>query len=100
MVSLDYVAAVNKAVLVNELLQFSNGGLTDGSAVLPAVRETIAIHDEKLKKLESIIGGSCWPKRVLVVYAFQFDKERIWKKFPKAVFFDDDPHFVKNSERR
>lgn len=97
MVSLEHdVAAVNRAVLVNKLLQFSNGGLYRSDPdVFPAVRETIAIHDEKLKKLESIIEEAAG-QNVLVAYAFQFDKERIRKKFPKAVFFDDDPHFVKN----
>lgn len=32
---------------------------------------------------------------VLVAYSYKFDKERIKKRFPKAVFFDEEPNFVK-----
>lgn len=97
MVSQEHdVEAVNRAVLVNKLLQFSNGGLYRSDPdVYPAVRDTIPIHDEKLKALENIIEESAG-QNILVAYAFQFDKERIKKKFPKAVFFDEDPNFVKN----
>lgn len=97
MVSQEYdVEAVSRGVLVNKLLQFANGGLYRSDPdVYPAVRETIAVHDEKLKALENIIEEAAG-QNVLVAYAFQFDKERIRKRFPKAVFFDDDPNFVKN----
>lgn len=97
MVSEEYdVEAVSNGVLINKLLQFSNGGLYRSDPdVYPAVRETIAVHDEKLKALENIIEEAAG-QNILVAYAFQFDKERIKKRFPKAVFFDEDPSFVKN----
>jgi hypothetical protein len=33
---------------------------------------------------------------VLIAYSFQFDLDRIRKRFPKAVYFKDDPNFLKN----
>ena len=32
---------------------------------------------------------------MLVAYSFKFDKARIKKRYPKAVFFDEEPNFVK-----
>lgn len=32
---------------------------------------------------------------MLVAYSYKFDKERIRKRFPQAVFFDEEPNFVK-----
>lgn len=90
------VEAVNSGVLTNKLLQFTNGGLYRGDPNDPtAPRQTVAVHDLKLKALESIIAEAAG-KPVLIAYSFQFDKERIMKRFPKAVFFKDDPNFVKN----
>lgn len=62
--------------------------------VYPPVRETIPVHDAKIKALESIVEESAG-QNILVAYSFKFDKERIRKKFPKAVFFDEEPNFVK-----
>ncbi len=90
------VEAVNSGVLTNKLLQFANGGLYRGDPNNPlAPRETVPVHDLKLKALESIIAEAAG-KPVLIGYSYQFDKERIMKRFPKAVFFKDDPNFVKN----
>lgn len=90
------VEAVTKGVLTNKLLQFSNGGLYRQDPDDPdAARETVPVHDLKLKKLESIIAEAAG-KPVLIAYSFQFDLERIMKRFPKAVYFKDDPNFVKN----
>lgn len=90
------VEAVSKGVLTNKLLQFANGGLYRQDPEDPlAARETIAVHDLKLKALESIIAEAAG-KPVLIAYQFQFDLDRIRKRFPKAVFFKDDPNFVKN----
>lgn len=96
LVSQEYdVEAVTRGVLTNKLLQFANGGLyrTDED-VYPPVRETIAIHDAKLRKLESIIEEAAG-QNILIAYSFKFDKDRIRKRFPQAVFFDEEPHFVK-----
>lgn len=96
MVSLEYdVEAVNRAVLVNKLLQFANGGLYRKDPDEPeAPRETIIVHDLKLKALESILEEAAG-ESVLVAYTFKFDKMRIKKRFPKMVFFDEEPDFVK-----
>lgn len=95
-VSMEYdVEAVTRGVLVNKLLQFANGGLYRKDPDDPrAVRETLAVHDLKLKELESIVEEAAG-ENVLCAYSFQFDKERIRKKFPKAVFFDEEPDFVR-----
>lgn len=89
------VEAVSRGVLTNKLLQFANGGLyrTD-ETVYPPKRETIAIHDAKLRALESVIEEAAG-QNVLIAYSFKFDKARIKKRFPKAVFFDEEPNFVK-----
>lgn len=90
------VEAVTAGVLTNKLLQFANGGLYRSDPENPeAPRETIAVHDLKLKKLESIIAEAAG-NPVLIAYSFKFDLERIMKRFPKAVYFKDDPNFVKN----
>jgi hypothetical protein len=86
---------VTRGVLTNKLLQFANGGLyrTDED-VYPPKRETIAIHDVKLRALERVIEEAAG-NNVLIAYSFKFDKDRIKKRFPKAVFFDEEPDFVK-----
>lgn len=89
------VEAVTNGVLVNKLLQFANGGLYRKDPDAPqAARETIAVHDLKLKALESIVEEAAG-ENILCAYSFKFDKERIRKKFPKAVFFEDEPDFVR-----
>lgn len=97
MVAEEYdVEALSRGVLVNKLLQFANGGLYRSDPdVYPAVRETVAVHDVKLKALERIVEEAAG-QSVLVAYSFQFDKERIRKKFPHAVFFDECKTFVKD----
>lgn len=97
MVAEDYdVEALSRGVLVNKLLQFANGGLYRSDPdVWPAVRETVAVHDSKIKALERIVEEAAG-QSVLVAYSFQFDKERIRKKFPHAVFFDECKTFVKD----
>lgn len=90
------VEAVNKGVLTNKLLQMSSGGLyrTDESQD-PPVRETIVLHDLKIKKLESIVAEAAG-QSILVAYRYKFEKDQIAKAFKNAVFFEDDPQFVKN----
>lgn len=90
------VEAVNKGVLTNKLLQIASGGLyrTDETKD-PPVRETIVLHDLKIKKLESIIAEAAG-QSVLVAYRYKFERDQIAKAFKQAVFFEDDPNFVKN----
>lgn len=89
------VEAVTKGVLTNKLLQFANGGLyrTD-EMVVPPKRETLLVHDLKIKKLQSVVAEAAG-QNILVAYSFKFDKLQIKKAFPHAVFFDEEPNFVK-----
>lgn len=89
------VEAVTKGVLTNKLLQFANGGLyrtIEGTE--PPQREIIKVHDLKIKKLQRIVAEAAG-QNILVAYSFKFDKEQIKKAFPDAVFFDEEPNFVK-----
>ncbi len=73
----EELTAINAGVLVNKLLQFSNG------AVYDAARKVQQFHDTKLDALEEIIeqaGG----QQVLIFYSYLHDKERILKRFPAA----------------
>lgn len=88
------VEAVSKGVLTNKLLQFANGGLYRPRKDDPEKRDIIKIHDLKIRMLESVIAEAAG-KSVLVAYSFKFDKEQIKKRFPSAVFFDEEPNFVK-----
>lgn len=89
------VEAVTKGVLTNKLLQFSNGGLYRlDESVDPPKRETLYVHNLKIKKLQSIIAEAAG-QSVLIAYSFKFDKEQIKKAYPDAVFFDEEPNFVK-----
>lgn len=100
MVSLEYdVEAVNRGVLRNKLLQFANGGLYRQDPDNPeAERETVSVHDLKLRKLASIFEEAAG-ESVLVAYSFKFDKLRIKQRFPKVVFFDEEPNFIKKWNR-
>lgn len=89
------VEAVSQGVLTNKLLQFANGSLYRPiEGTFPPKRETIFVHDYKLDALERIIEEAAG-QSVLVAYSFKFDLERIRKRFPKAVIFDEEPNFVK-----
>ena len=57
-------------------------------------RETVHIHDKKLEALESIVAEE-GRNPILVAYSFKFDLERIRKRFPHAVVFEEEPDFVK-----
>lgn len=79
------VEAASSGVLANKLLQFANGSLyrnhEDGT------RELVHVHDHKLQALESIVEEASGAP-VLVAYQFEFDKERILKRYPKALTTD------------
>lgn len=89
------VEAVNNGVLSNKLLQMASGGLYRMDDTKdPPVREVITIHDLKIKRLQSIIAESAG-QNVLIAYRYKFEKAQIKAAFPKAVFFEDEPQFVK-----
>lgn len=82
-VSEEYdVEAVNRGVLHNKLLQFANGSMyqEDGNDVW--------IHDAKLHALEDL-KESLDGEPLLVAYWFNFDLERIRKKFKNAVVYTE-----------
>lgn len=93
LVAEDYdVEAVSRGVLTNKLLQFANGSLYRNEE--GKKRSTIHIHDKKLDALESIIMEE-GNNPILVAYSFKFDLERIRKRFPHAVVFEEERDFVK-----
>lgn len=95
-VSLAYdVEAQSRGVLTNKLLQFANGSMyrsVEGRG--KPVREIVPIHDLKMDALDSIVQEASG-RPILLAYSFKFDLERIKKKYPKAVLFDEEPNAVK-----
>jgi SNF2 family DNA or RNA helicase len=83
------IEAVNSGVLTNKLLQLANGSLylEDGSAE--------HVHDAKLDVLDSIMAES-FGQPVLLAYSYQFDKDRIKKRFPYARIFGDGKNDVRD----
>jgi SNF2 family DNA or RNA helicase len=93
------VEACHRGVLTNKLLQFSNGSMyrpIEGSS--PPKREIVQIHDAKMAALESVVEEAAG-QQVLVAYSFRFDLDRIRKKYPRAVVFDEEPDFVRKWNR-
>ena len=68
------------ATLAGKLLQMANGAVYDDE------RNVVPIHDAKLDALAEIADTSAG-NNLLVFYAYEHDKERILKKFPKAKVF-------------
>lgn len=69
------VQASSAAVLSNKLLQLANGAIYDEEG------QPIRVHDSKLEALKELEQDG---KNMLVFYAYQHDRERILKDFPKA----------------
>lgn len=89
------VEAVNRGVLTGKLLQFSNGSMYRNIVDGPKKKsEVVHIHDLKIAALESVIEEAAGAP-VLVAYSFEFDLERLRKRWPKAVVYDEEPNFVK-----
>ena len=76
------IEAVNAAVLAGKLFQACNGSLYNENG------EDIWIHDCKLDALENLLN-ELGDVPVLVAYSYKFDKDRIKKKFPKAVILNE-----------
>ncbi|MEP2533494.1 SNF2-related protein [Shimia sp.] len=78
------IEAANRGVLTMKLLQYANGSVyRQDPNDEEAPRETIPIHDHKLFALESIVH-EIGNESLLVAYSFEFDLERIKRKFPYA----------------
>jgi len=89
--------AVNGGVLTNKLLQFANGSLytekTNEEGEI--VRNVEHVHDAKLDVLESIMAEAMG-RPVLMAYSFQFDMERIKKRFPFVRVFGEGTNDTKD----
>jgi len=72
------ITAVSAAVLVNKLLQISNGALYDSDGNIHH------IHDDKLDCLKSMFDDNP-NESLLVAYSYRSDLERLQKAFPDAV---------------
>lgn len=85
----DYdIEAVNNGVLTGKLLQLANGSVYDEDG------NVIEIHDRKLAALESVIEEAAGAP-VLVAYSYQFDLEKLRKKYPKAEVAGEVPNLQK-----
>lgn len=92
MVSQTYdVEAVNKGVLTNKLLQYANGAMYRGAGDLEnkRIREVVPVHDFKLKALDEIVTEA-EGQPLMIGYSFRFDLDRIRKRYPDAVVFNED----------
>lgn len=83
----EEIRAKSAGVLAQKLLQLCNGSIyrTDDFGQR---METIEIHDLKAEALKDIIEQA-GDKPVLVAYSYEFDKQRIKKKFPQAKVFEE-----------
>lgn len=84
----DISEAANAGAAVNKCLQIANGAvyLTDEDG--DATDKWAHIHDEKLDVLEEIVEKTDG-ENLIVVYQYRHDKDRILKRFPRAMLFDD-----------
>jgi len=76
------IEAINNGVLTGKLLQLANGSVYNED------QEAIEIHDMKLDALEALIDEANG-QPVLVAYSYQFDLDKLRKRFPKAVVLGD-----------
>ena len=76
------VEVFNAAALSNKCLQLANG------AVYTKYPEWVAVHDEKIQALESIVAESGGTP-LLVAYQFKSDLARLRAAFPKAVLLSE-----------
>lgn len=86
------VTADSKGILANKLLQFANGSLYNEDG------DDVWVHDAKLDALARIVEEAAGDP-VLVAYSYQFDLERIRKKFPRAVMLAEEPGAVEKWNR-
>lgn len=78
----EMIEAVNAAVLAGKLTQAASGHLYNQD------KEAIWLHDCKLDALENLVS-EIGDVPLLVAYGFQSDRDRIKKKFPKAIVLNE-----------
>lgn len=76
------ITAVNAGSKINKALQFASG------AIIDEAKTVHHIHDLKLDALESVVE-ELGEAPLIVTYWYRHDIEKIQKRFPKAVLFDD-----------
>lgn len=77
------ITALTKSVLINKLLQLTNG------AVYKDKDDYFIVHDDKLNKLEEIVESSL-DSPILCFYQYRHDLERISNRFPFAKELSQD----------
>ena len=82
------IEAVNNGVLTGKLLQLANGSVYDED------KNAIEIHSLKLDALDCVIEEAAGAP-VLVAYSYQFDLEKLRKKYPQAEVVGDAPNLQK-----
>jgi len=88
----DDIEAVNNGVLANKLLQLCNGSVYDVDG------NDVFFHDRKLVELEKVMHAA-GDRPVLLAYSYEFDKQAILKKFPKARVFGETDNDMKDWNR-
>lgn len=76
------IKAVNEGVLTGKLLQLANGSVYRENEAT-GEREVIEIHSKKLEHLDRVIEEANGAP-VMVAYSYQFDLEKLKKKYPHA----------------
>ena len=82
------IEAVNNGVLTQKMLQLCNGHIYNEDG------EAHEIHDLKLDALDRVIEEANGAP-VLVAYSYQFDLEKLRKKYPKAEVVGEKPNLQK-----
>jgi len=82
------IEAVNNGVLTGKLLQLANGSVYDEEG------NVVEIHSLKLEALDRIIEEA-QGQPVFVAYSYQFDLEKLKKKYPKAEVVGEARNVVK-----
>jgi SNF2 family DNA or RNA helicase len=82
----EEVTAVNRAVLVNKLLQISSGAIYSDTDLQTRNKTTIQIHEAKTKALVSLVKSLDEP--VLIACNFRHEQERILEAVKGCVRFD------------
>lgn len=81
------VEAANRGVLFNKLLQFASGSMYRED------RSVVEVHDLKLKAFEELRQQAAG-ENILLFYQFQFDLERLKKKYPWGVVASEEDRVV------
>lgn len=82
------IEAVNNGVLTGKALQAANGSMYDDEG------NVCEIHDKKLDVLDRVIEEANGAP-VLVAYSFEFDLQKLKKRYPRAEVVGEKPNLQK-----